>query len=717
MRELSKLLQKRFDEMCKTGKLYRSSISGEKLWQVYLGAYQNPPIFRSTESNVHNCNYCHTFFRQYSNIIALDKDLGVMSIFDINPSDIPEEYRDAIITVSNYIHQEEKIGSIFVETCEYLLNPKTPFGNKKREQEKFNLGIESNVKLYNQIDVDRWPNSGIKVGDIITFTHIFLTIPRQLIYFGYSSKESIIADALGMYDIFKKGMEEIDIESYNSVLELEEQGSLLNGSTYIDTVKKARDYKIEYTKIAPEKKDLWLWQKSQEWGPACKFRNNVIGTLLLELTEEEKSMEECCKAFNMKVDPANYMKASAPITKKQIEAAQRFVDDNGYTTALQRRCATIEDIMVSDILHSNQDATETKTVISVFDTIKSSTPARKFDTSKVPEVGIEEFMKDILPGSKEIDLWLSVKHKDNFMTLLTSEDKNSKPLFKWSNNFSWTYNGNLTGKSQITTAVKNAGGFVDAPFRFSIMWNENQEATHCDLDAHCTCPTESGRNTDIYYGNKRPSGCSGQLDIDIVTPGKKVAVENIFWKDLSKIKPGQYKFYVINFNGGENQGFHAEIFLNGDLYTFRVPHTVKGTVEIATIQVKPDHSFEMGGNWKKYLVDQNTQVEEIYGLQSGDFHKVSLICLSPNHWCEKGVGNKHYFFMLSGAKAPDKIRSLHNEFLVQELYDHRKVMEVLGSQLKVESTEGQLSGLGFNATVRDEVILRIDNKRLIKVKF
>lgn len=132
MKELSSLLQKRFDEMCKTGKLYRSSISGEKLWQVYLGAYQNPPIFRSTESNVHNCNYCHTFFRQYGNIIALDKDLGVMSIFDINPIEIPEEYRDAIVTVSNYIHQEEKIGSIFVETCEYLINPKTPFRNKKK---------------------------------------------------------------------------------------------------------------------------------------------------------------------------------------------------------------------------------------------------------------------------------------------------------------------------------------------------------------------------------------------------------------------------------------------------------------------------------------------------------------------------------------------------------------------------------------------------------
>ena len=53
------------------------------------------------------------------------------------------------------------------------------------------------------------------------------------------------------------------------------------------------------------------------------------------------------------------------------------------------------------------------------------------------------------------------------------------------------------------------------------------------------------------------------------------------------------------------------------------------------------------------------------------------------------------------------------------LMKHRKVMEVLGARLQVESTEGQLSGLGFNATVRDEVILRLGGsfKRVIKVTF
>ena len=44
-------------------------------------------------------------------------------------------------------------------------------------------------------------------------------------------------------------------------------------------------------------------------------------------------------------------------------------------------------------------------------------------------------------------------------------------------------------------------------------------------------------------------------------------------------------------------------------------------------------------------------------------------------------------------------------------------MEVLGHTQQVESTDGQLSGLGFNATVRDDVVVRINQQRIIRIKF
>ena len=47
------------------------------------------------------------------------------------------------------------------------------------------------------------------------------------------------------------------------------------------------------------------------------------------------------------------------------------------------------------------------------------------------------------------------------------------------------------------------------------------------------------------------------------------------------------------------------------------------------------------------------------------------------------------------------------------------MLEVLGSTNMINSTEKQLSGLGFNATVKDELIVRLQgtHKRIIKIKF
>ena len=75
--------------------------------------------------------------------------------------------------------------------------------------------------------------------------------------------------------------------------------------------------------------------------------------------------------------------------------------------------------------------------------------------------------------------------------------------------------------------------------------------------------------------------------------------------------------------------------------------------------------------------------------------------------------------MLEGCKSPTSIRSFHNENLLPELAQHRKVLEVLRATNMINTTDKQLSGLGFNATVRDELIVRLQGsfKRVLKIKF
>ena len=59
------------------------------------------------------------------------------------------------------------------------------------------------------------------------------------------------------------------------------------------------------------------------------------------------------------------------------------------------------------------------------------------------------------------------------------------------------------------------------------------------------------------------------------------------------------------------------------------------------------------------------------------------------------------------------------KLLKHELEQHKRVFEALGSKLAVADADDQLSGLGFSATKRNDVVVKVKGttERVFKVKF
>lgn len=705
MNKLIKLIQTQFLKMSETNKLFRSSVTGNEVWDLYLSSFDNDIVFRDPKSSINNCNHCKNFIRRYGNIVAVDENNKIMTLWDIDTDD--KEYSNTQKNLKNKL-SNAPIEDVFVESFESLSKLAYSSGIKKSDN-FFRIGVEKNTKMYSKDEAEKF--GVVKEGEIKTFNHFFLDLPSNNVDTSGKSVEAIQGSFRDNKNVFQRGMEEISLDTLNLVKDLINQGSLLDGLTHLYKIEKMIPLKAEYDNLAKDDKNNWLWVNSLQISISkvqlAKFKNELIGVLCSELSEGEE-LNKACENWNKRVDPVNYMKVSKPITQRQIDEAKQFVEENGYTESFDRRFATIDDIKVTEILHSNVGKGEIKKV-SIFDNVKSTSTQHnrdKFDG--VEEVSIEKFMADILPTCTSIEAYLENRMVNHMVSLTTSNVEDSKPIFKWGNNYSWTFDGNLAGKSQIKENVKLAGGNIEAILRCSLQWNDADTIGTVDLDLHCL----ENKEEEIYYSHKKSNRTGGWLDVDMIRPSK-IGIENISWQN--QMPDGTYSFYVKNFDGGVNTGFKAEIELDGDVFGYSYDQSLAGigTVKIATVTVKN------GVSTITHHLAESTASKTIYGLDSNSFHKVKLVCLSPNHWGENNAGNKHYMFMLDDAKTDKAIRTFHNENLKPELLEHKRVLEVLASTTMIEPIDNQLSGLGFNATVKDELILKLQgsHKRTIKIKF
>lgn len=687
-KDFVKAIQKNLQQMSKdSSRLFTVNVDTEELYNLYLDSFPagTNEIYR--ERREYDCSCCRHFIRDVGNVVSI-KNGELHTIWGINPvSD--DKYNVVAAALDAYVKQKAVLG-VFL----------------KKEKR---IGTPENREM-------------LPTGKINKYEHFFVDLPEICIfkeYYGYTL-EGDLSQFRDIRNVFKRSLDEISKEAVDTVLELIAQNSLYKGAEWKKQLAEFKNYQKEYGKLTDEQKELWIWEKSIAAGAVIgKIRNHSIGTLLVNISEG-MDLDLAVRKYEQIVAPVNYKRPKAIFTKKMLEDAKKTITELGYMDSLQRRFATLDDITVNNILFSNKDAAKRITgAMDLFDEMEQDVAIDPKRFSKVEEISAEDFIKNVLPVAKELEVYLENKHIQNMVSLIAPEVAAAKTMFKWNNGMSWAYTGNITD-SDIKENVKAAGGSVAGVVRFSIQWNDKDGKDNSDLDAHCIEP-KGGEH--IYFGCRKSLRTRGELDIDITQPvdqcraSNGVAVENITYPSKEYMIPGTYKFFVNQFAYRGSQGFKAEIEVNGEIHSYEYNAPVRGNVDVAEV------ILDQSGNFK--VVDKlpgncATISKDVWGIKTLQFTPVSVVCYSPNYWDEqKGIGHQHLFFMLKDCINPEEPNGYYNEFLKPELEQHRRVFEALGAKAHVKDVDDQLSGVGFSLTKRNDLIIKVKGatERVLKVKF
>lgn len=695
------LLIAHFKEMTKdVDHLFEVEVDKDELWNTYLDSFPDGTneIFR--ERREHDCSCCRQFIKAIGNAVVI-KNNHVETIWNFETND--STYQPVLRVLDEFV-RSKLVSDIYVSKL-----------NK--------VGTLENFEEFEDGQLKKW-------------SHFYLELPKKFVDYTSRSEGDIKGQFRDVRNVFKRSLDEITEDSLLTILELIYSNTLYKGEEWKSILERFLTYKKNYDKLATSlEKENFAWEKSVEAGAVIgKIRNHSIGTLLVNVSDG-MDLDLAVKKYEQITAPANYKRPKEIFTKKMLDDAKKTIAELGYMESLGRRFANIDDITINNILFSNRDsAKKIKGFDDIFGEMEKAAVVNPKKFSKVEEVSIKDFVENILPSAKELEVYLENKHATNMVSLIAPVDADSKSMFKWDNGFSWSYNGNMTD-SDITQRVKNAGGRTDGVLRFSHSWNYDGMRNGSLMDLHVFMPGSNqhsvyvrGKEIHDNYGNHERVGWNhrthvasgGVQDVDYtaVAPVGYIPVENTVFPSLDRLKEGIYTFKIHNwsFRNPTAGGFKAEIAFGGQVYRFvrKEPLENKEWVTLAKLELK-DGEFKI-----IEMAENDTTAIDIWNLKTNQFVPVSMMMYSPNYWDgQEGVGHRHYFFMLKDCINPDNVNGFYNEFLKNELMEHKRVFAALGSKMKVENTNEQLSGIGFSSTKRDSLIVKVKGatERVMKIKF
>src|SRR5688572_17855977 len=396
----SKLVATSFQAMVKSDQVFVADVDGDLLYTKYLKAFPEGtnPIFKKFSE--HECSCCKQFIRRAGAVVTVDEAGLFHTVWDKAAEKAPHPY--------NVVAAELR---------------KTILGTLIKDL--FRVGTKENsfgAQTSRSLDGD--------TQKVLTWDHLYTgPIPRNL---QAASPDQVRGDYRTTVQVFKRGLEELTPDAVQTVFSLIEANNLYRGQEHKAAVVQFQKAQETYRNLPLVSRDLWAWTEAH--GPAARFRNTVIGTLVQDLSEG-KDVEYAVKAFETKVAPTNYKRTSAIITPGMVKKAMETIQALDLEGALERRFAKISDISVKDVLWvdgAQKSLMKGGLADTLMQVATSANPKdTKRDEERAEDIGMEAFVKDVLPQATGMEVLLKGEHLGNLMSLTAPVHPEPKQLFRW----------------------------------------------------------------------------------------------------------------------------------------------------------------------------------------------------------------------------------------------------------------------------------------------
>jgi hypothetical protein len=671
---------KQWDSMS-ANEMYRVDVGGDALWENYLASFPEGtnPIFRVRTE--HDGSYDKSVVRRIGNVVTI-KNGELTSVWDIPGLEYPY---DVVAASMAKMVKAGLVNSLF----------------------RINEHKLGHIETY---ETDK------ETGKTLTWNHFHAAIAKR----HYSNTvEQTIGEPNTTAQMFKRGLETLSPEAFEIALDLIDSKSVYRGEEFRKNLVEFSKVQRAYLEMNERDRNTYIWNNIAF--PYARLRNTAVGTLLIDLTEGKKSIEDAVHAYGHKMD--GYKRPTAIITQGMVKQAMEKINELDLEPSLERRHAKLSDVNVNDVLWVS-NAAQAKMKGGLESLLAGEVARPKVNEDAAEDISIADFMGQILPHARTLDVLFKNKLQKNLASITAPVHADITPLFKWDNSFAWSYKGNIAD-SAMRQAVVSRGGSVTGVFRFTHQWNYGKRNASL-MDLHVFMPGWNGHGSEQChdnYGNQQRVGWNnrthhksgGVQDVDYVNAAEPgyVPVENITFPDLNRMPDGDYECKIHNWQlrNPTEGGFKAEIEFGGTIYEYEVdrPLKAKEWVHVATV-TKRGETFSI-----QHHLPCGQAAQEVWGLKTEGFVPVSTVMLSPNYWGESETGNKHWFFLLDGCLNDEPTRGIYNEFLRNDLSQYGKVFEVLGAKTKCPVADEQLSGLGFSSTKSDSVIVRVGGQKFNKL--